>query len=113
MAKNILNATDASFAKDVIDSSNGKPVLVDFWAEWCGPCRSLAPKLEEIATQAGEKISIVKVDIDENPNSPTQLGVRGIPTMVLFKNGQEVDRLVGNQPKEAIISLLQRHGASI
>ena len=92
--------TDASFATDVLGSD--KPVLVDFWAEWCGPCRMVAPALEELASELGEKVTIVKLDIDANPEAPTKYGVRGIPTMILFKNGQQAATQVGALPKSAI-----------
>ena len=102
-----LPVTDTSFEEQVIKASN--PVLVDFWAEWCGPCRALAPKLEEISTEMEGKVIVVKVNIDENPNSPAKYGVKGIPTMILFKDGKEVEQVVGNQPKERIMTLIKKH----
>ena len=106
MAENIKNATDADFDQAV---KSGNLVLVDFWAEWCGPCRALTPKLEEIAKDMGEKVKVVKVNIDENPLAPQKFGVRSIPMMVLFKNGQHVDQLLGNLPKTQIVELINRH----
>lgn len=108
MAQNITNASDASFESDVLKGQ--EPVLVDFWAEWCGPCKALAPKLEEIAGEMGGKAKIVKLDVDANPDTASKYGVRGIPTLVLFKGGKEVGRLVGNQPKDAITNLLKDFG---
>lgn len=104
---NTTPITDQSFETDVLKAD--VPVLVDFWAEWCGPCRALGPKLEEIATEMKDKIRIVKLNVDENPGVPAKYGVRGIPTMILFKGGQEVDQIVGNHPKENILALLQKH----
>lgn len=104
---NTTPITDQSFEKDVLQSS--VPVLVDFWAEWCGPCKALGPKLEEIATQLGGKVKIAKLNVDENPGMPAKYGVRGIPTMILFKDGKEIDQIVGNHPKENILALLQKH----
>ena len=106
---NTTSITDQSFDKDVLQS--GVPVLVDFWAEWCGPCRALGPKLEEIALELKEKVRIVKLNVDENPGVPAKYGVRGIPTMILFKGGKEVDQIVGNHPKENILALLQKHSS--
>ncbi len=107
MSKNTLPVTDDSFDADVIKSST--PVLVDFWAEWCGPCRSLGPKLEEIAAEMSGKVKIVKMNVDENPRTPGQFGIRGIPAMLLFKNGQQVGELVGNHPKDNITEFLKSH----
>jgi thioredoxin 1 len=104
---NTTPITDQSFEKDVLQSST--PVLVDFWAEWCGPCRALGPKLEEIATELKDKVRIVKLNVDENPAVLAKYGVRGIPTMILFKGGQEIDQIVGNHPKENILALLKKH----
>ena len=90
-------ATDASFEADVLKSS--VPVVVDFWAEWCGPCKMIGPSLEEIATELGPKAKIVKVNIDENPNTPAKYGVRGIPTLMVFKDGKLAATKVGAVPK--------------
>ena len=105
MGQNTKSVTDQSFQADVLDAD--KPVLVDFWAEWCGPCRMIAPALEEIAGELGEKVSIVKINIDENPDTPGKYGVRGIPTMLLFKNGEIADTKVGAAPKSALKGWLE------
>ena len=97
--------TDASFHSDVISAD--KPVLVDFWAEWCGPCRQIGPALEELSDELGERVTILKLNIDENPDAPTRFGVRGIPTMILFKNGAPAATAVGARPKGAIKSWLE------
>ena len=88
---------DDNFDTDVLGSD--KPVLVDFWAEWCGPCKMIGPALEEISDELGEQVSIVKLNIDDHPDTPTKYGVRGIPTMILFKNGEAVETKVGAAPK--------------
>jgi thioredoxin 1 len=105
--QNTVPTSDQSFDKDVLQSQ--VPVLVDFWAEWCGPCRALGPKLEEIAGEMKDKVKIAKMNVDENPNMPAKYGVRGIPTLILFKNGTEVEQIVGNHPKEHILELLRKH----
>lgn len=102
-----MNSTDESFEGDVLKAD--LPVLVDFWAEWCGPCKALAPKLEEVATEYEGKIKVCKVDIDSNQQTPVQFGVRGVPTLVLFKGGQAVEQIVGNHPKENITSMINKH----
>jgi thioredoxin 1 len=99
------SVTDASFQQDVLGAST--PVLVDFWAEWCGPCRMIAPALEEISEEMGERVSVVKLNIDENPDAPGRYGVRGIPTMILFKDGQPAATKVGAAPKSQLQSWLE------
>lgn len=92
--------TDASFATDVLQADG--PVLVDFWAEWCGPCKMIGPSLEEISDELAGKVTIAKINIDENPDAPGKYGVRGIPTMILFKNGAPAATKVGAAPKSAL-----------
>lgn len=94
--------TDASFQSDVLDA--GKPVLVDFWAEWCGPCRMIGPSLEDIAKEMDGKLKVVKVNIDENPATPSRYNVRSIPTLLLFKNGQVAATKIGAEPKQKLVS---------
>jgi len=100
------HVTDASFDQDVLKAEG--PVLVDFWAEWCGPCRQIAPALDEIAKEMEGKLTIAKVNIDDNPQTPTQYGVRGIPTLMLFKGGKLAATKVGALPKSKLAEWIQQ-----
>jgi thioredoxin 1 len=95
-----VKVSDASFQNDVLNSK--KPVVVDFWAEWCGPCRMIAPALEELSNEMGEKITVAKINIDENPGVPQKYGVRGVPTLMIFSQGQVAATKVGALPKSKI-----------
>ena len=97
--------TDSSFEIDVLQAS--KPVVVDYWAEWCGPCKQIGPALEEIADEMSSKVTIAKINIDENPQIPSKYGVRGIPTLMLFKDGQVASTKVGALPKSKLIEWIQ------
>ncbi|HVA24657.1 MAG TPA: thioredoxin [Chloroflexota bacterium] len=99
--------TDGSFQQDVLQSS--EPVLVDFWASWCQPCRMVAPVVEEIATENAGKLKVLKLDVDENQNTAMQFNVSSIPTLILFKDGQPVERIVGFNPKDRLLSKISPH----
>lgn len=102
-----LAVTDSTFQTEVVDGSNDKPVLVDFWATWCGPCKMLSPLVEQIASENGDKLKVVKMDVDENNNTSSTFGIMSIPTLILFKGGKPVKQLVGYMPKERILSQIQ------
>jgi len=109
MADNIRSVTDSDFQSEVIDASKAQPVMVDFWAEWCRPCHMLAPTVAEIANDFTGKLKVVKLNVDENVNSPGRFNVRGIPTLLIFKGGEVADQIVGAVPKEQIQKVLERH----
>ena len=100
-------ATDSNFQTDILGSD--KPVLVDFWAEWCGPCRMIAPSVEAVAEEYQDKAGVYKMNVDENMNVPQQYGIRGIPTLILFKGGQEQERIVGAVTREAITRVVDKY----
>ena len=103
---NVKQTTDANFDQDVLKGNT--PAIVDFWATWCAPCRALAPVIDEIADQYAGKLAVYKIDIDSNPETPAKFGVRGIPTVILFKGGQVVDQLVGAVPKSSLEELVKK-----
>jgi thioredoxin 1 len=103
----IINTTDATFANDVLKSD--KPVLLDFWAEWCGPCKMIAPILDELAGSYADRVKIAKINIDENPQTPPKYGIRGIPTLILFKNGTVEAQKVGAVSRSQLAAFLDGH----
>ncbi|MFM8518641.1 MAG: thioredoxin TrxA [Nevskiaceae bacterium] len=103
----IINTSDASFAQDVLKSD--KPVLLDFWAEWCGPCKMIAPILDELAGTYADRVRIAKLNIDENPQTPPKFGIRGIPTLILFKNGTVEAQKVGAVSRSQLAAFLDSH----
>jgi len=98
--------SDDSFESDVLNADG--PVLVDFWAEWCGPCKQIAPALDELSAQMGEKVTVAKINIDENPNTPSKYGVRGIPTLMIFKNGEVAATKIGALPKNKLFEWVEQ-----
>ncbi len=104
MSNSIIHVTDSSFDQDVLKAA--RPVLLDFWAEWCGPCKMIAPILDEIATEYDGKVTIAKMNVDENPKTPMRFNVRGIPTLILFKNGQAEGQKIGAVRKTDVAAFL-------
>lgn len=105
MSEQIKNVTDDSFESEVLGSD--KPVLVDYWAEWCGPCKMIAPVLEEVADEYAEQLEVAKLNIDDNPNTPPKFGIRGIPTLMMFRGGEVVATKVGALSKTQLIEFIQ------
>lgn len=107
MSNAVADATDANFKTEVEEST--VPVLVDFWAPWCGPCRALTPVIEELSTEYSGRVKVLKLNTDENPEVATKLGIRSIPTVLLFNKGQVVEQTVGAQPKRHFVDMLDKH----
>jgi thioredoxin 1 len=102
----MLHVNDKNFAEEVLNAEI--PVLVDFWASWCGPCRSISPVIEELSKEFAGKVKVTKLNVDENPATPSQYGVRGIPTLLLFKGGKIFDQIVGAVPKARLVTMIQK-----
>ncbi|HEX8144565.1 MAG TPA: thioredoxin [Pyrinomonadaceae bacterium] len=107
MSKHVSEVSDSSFEKEVLQSE--RPVLVDFWAEWCAPCRMMMPTIDAVAEQYEESVSVAKLNVDENPSISQRYGIKGIPTLILFKGGREAERVVGATSREALSRLLEKH----
>jgi len=107
MSEIVKEVSDSSFENDVLGSS--KPVLVDFWAQWCTPCRMLAPTVEAVAEQFRESANVVKLNVDDNPSTAQRYGIKGIPTLILFREGKEVERVVGATSKESITRMIDKY----
>ncbi|AEP10798.1 MULTISPECIES: thioredoxin [Chloracidobacterium] len=107
MGGNVIEITDSNFEREVLQSD--RPVLVDFWAAWCAPCRMLAPTVEALANDYAGRVRVGKLNVDENNQTSARFGIRGIPTLIVFKNGQEQERLTGAHPKDTIARMLEKH----
>ena len=110
MSEHVKDVSDGSFEADVLKSD--RPVLVDFWAPWCAPCRMLAPTVEAVAEKYATNATVVKLNVDDNPQVSQRFGIKGIPTLILFKNGKEEERVVGATSKEAISRMIEKHVSS-
>ena len=104
-----VTVTDANFTREVVEASAARPVLLDCWAAWCGPCRMIAPALDELAAESGGRYRVAKLNVDENPRTAASLRVQSIPTLFVYKNGQQVERIVGAQPKHVLAARLSAH----
>ena len=104
-----LSVTDATFAREVVEASSARPVLLDCWADWCGPCRMVAPVLDQLAAESSGRYRVAKLDVDANPRTSASLGIQSIPTIFIYKNGQQVERIVGAQPKHVLAARLAAH----
>ena len=111
MSEFVKEVSDSSFETDVLGSS--KPVLVDFWAQWCTPCRMLAPTVEAVAQQYSETANVVKLNVDDNPSTAQRYGIKGIPTLILFREGKEVERVVGATSKESITRMIEKYTTAV
>jgi thioredoxin 1 len=111
MSEFVKEVSDSSFEEDVLGSS--KPVLVDFWAQWCTPCRMLAPTVEAVAQQYSETANVVKLNVDDNPSTAQRYGIKGIPTLILFREGKEVERVVGATSKESITRMIEKYTTAV
>ena len=111
MSEFVKEVSDSSFEKDVLGSS--KPVLVDFWAQWCTPCRMLAPTVEAVAQQYSQSANVVKLNVDDNPSTAQRYGIKGIPTLILFREGKEVERVVGATSKESITRMIEKYTTAV
>ncbi len=107
MSEHVKEVSDTSFERDVLQSN--QPVLVDFWAPWCGPCRMIAPTVEAVAEQYRGSASVVKLNVDDNPSTSQRYGIKGVPTLILFRDGKEEERVVGATSKEALARLVEKH----